>query len=65
MAWRTRPGGRIVLDNTLVHGQVVDPAPTGSAAAIRGFNEVVRADKRVEAVLLTVADGLTLARRLD
>ncbi|WP_331386673.1 hypothetical protein [Saccharothrix sp. ST-888] len=26
---------------------------------------MVRADKRVEAVLLTVADGLTLARRLD
>nr|WP_231591464.1 hypothetical protein [Saccharothrix sp. ST-888] len=25
----------------------------------------MRADKRVEAVLLTVADGLTLARRLD
>ncbi|MFB7664201.1 O-methyltransferase [Kitasatospora sp. NPDC056138] len=62
---RTRPGGLIVLDNTLFHGQVVDPAATGSAAAIRSFNEVVRADKRVEAVLLTVADGLTLARRLD
>ncbi|GAA2237162.1 MULTISPECIES: O-methyltransferase [Kitasatospora] len=62
---RTRPGGLIVLDNTLFQGQVVDPDATGSAGAIRDFNEVVRTDKRVEAVLLTVADGLTLARRLD
>jgi caffeoyl-CoA O-methyltransferase len=61
---RTRPGGLIVADNTLYHGQAADPAATGAAAAIRAFNDRVRTDSRVDAVLLSVADGLTVARRL-
>ncbi|WP_037906592.1 O-methyltransferase [Actinacidiphila yeochonensis] len=60
---RMVPGGLLVVDNTLFHGRVTDPAAGGGAAAIRAFNAHVRADERVEAVLLTVADGLTLARR--
>lgn len=32
--------------------------------AIRAFNEKVLADQRVESVMLAVADGLTLARKL-
>lgn len=61
---RMTPGGLIVVDNTLMGGRVVDPQATGAAAAIRAFNDHVRADDRMEAVLLTVADGLTLARRV-
>lgn len=62
---RMSPGGLIAVDNTLFHGEVADPAATGgAAAAIRAFNDHVRADPRVDDVLLTVADGLTLARRL-
>jgi caffeoyl-CoA O-methyltransferase len=60
---RLNPGGLVVADNTLFHGAVTDPAATGSAAAIRRFNDRVRADDRVDDVLLTVADGLTLARK--
>ncbi|MFJ9414313.1 MULTISPECIES: O-methyltransferase [unclassified Streptomyces] len=60
---RLRPGGLIVADNVLFHGQVADPEVTGSALAIREFNDHVKADDRVEAVMLTVADGVTLARR--
>jgi len=60
---RLRPGGLIVADNVLYHGEVIDPAATGSALAIRAFNDHVAADQRMEAVLLTVADGLTLARK--
>jgi caffeoyl-CoA O-methyltransferase len=60
---RMRPGGVIAADNTLFHGRVLDPRATGSTAGIQAFNERVHADDRVEAVLLTVADGLTLARR--
>ncbi|WP_433856140.1 O-methyltransferase [Streptomyces kronopolitis] len=60
---RMRPGGLIAVDNVLYGGQVVDRAATGSALAIRAFNDHVAADTRMEAVLLTVADGLTLARR--
>ncbi|WP_406264482.1 class I SAM-dependent methyltransferase [Actinacidiphila glaucinigra] len=61
---RMRPGGIIAADNTLYHGRVVDPRATGDTAGIRAFNDRVASDGRVEALLLTVADGLTLARRL-
>ncbi|GAU70936.1 putative O-methyltransferase [Streptomyces sp. NBRC 110611] len=60
---RLRPGGLIAADNVLYAGEVVDPAATGSALAIRAFNDHVRADERMESVMLTVADGLTLARK--
>jgi caffeoyl-CoA O-methyltransferase len=60
---RMNPGGLLVVDNTLFHGEVVDEDATGSAQAIRDFNDHVRADDRVDDVLLTVADGLTLARK--
>jgi caffeoyl-CoA O-methyltransferase len=60
---RTRPGGVIAADNTLFQGSVVDPTAGGSTAGIRAFNDHVQADQRVETVLLTVADGLTLARK--
>nr|WP_274915892.1 O-methyltransferase [Streptomyces sp. WZ-12] len=60
---RLRPGGLLVADNVLFHGRVTDPATTGPALAIREFNDHVRADARMEAVLLPVADGVTLARR--
>ncbi|NGN69827.1 O-methyltransferase [Streptomyces sp. A7024] len=60
---RLRPGGLIVADNVLYHGDVVDPQAVAGGAAIRAFNDHVAADARMEAVLLTVADGLTLARK--
>lgn len=60
---RMQPGGLIVVDNVLYHGEVADPAAKGPAAAIRAFNDHVAADDRTEAVMLTVADGLTLARK--
>lgn len=60
---RLRPGGMIATDNTLFHGEVVDPTATGGAAAIREFNDHVLADDRMDSVLLTVADGLTLSRK--
>jgi caffeoyl-CoA O-methyltransferase len=58
-----RPGGVIAVDNTLWSGRVVDPAATGDTAAIIAFNDIVRDDDRVEKVVLTVGDGLTLARK--
>ena len=60
---RMSPGGLIVADNVFFHGSVVDPEATGAGAAIKAFNEHVAADDRMESVMLTVADGLTLARR--
>ncbi len=60
-----RPGGVILVDNTLSHGRVVDLAEQGeSVQGIRQFNGHARADERVELVLLPIGDGLTMARKL-
>jgi caffeoyl-CoA O-methyltransferase len=51
-------GGVILADNTLF---AVGDGP--NAEAIRRFNEHVRDDPRVEQVLLTIREGVTLIRR--
>ncbi|QKW24074.1 class I SAM-dependent methyltransferase [Kitasatospora sp. NA04385] len=61
---RLRPGGLLLVDNTLFSGQVIDPDPAPKPAAVRAFNEHARRDERVELVMLPLADGLTAARRL-
>jgi predicted O-methyltransferase YrrM len=59
-----RPGGLIVVDNALWDGAVADPAVNDpETAAIRALNAKVRDDARVEACLLTVGDGVMLARK--
>jgi caffeoyl-CoA O-methyltransferase len=56
---RLRPGGVILADNVLFHGQVLESVVEGkSAKAIQAFNEFVAADRTVEKVMLTVRDGL-------
>jgi caffeoyl-CoA O-methyltransferase len=57
-----RPGGLLIADNTLWSGKVVDPQ-TDTERAIARFNDHVAADTRTEKVLLTVRDGMTLARK--
>jgi caffeoyl-CoA O-methyltransferase len=59
-----RPGGLILVDNTLSHGRVVDlRIQDDSVQGIRRFNGHARADSRVDLVLLPIGDGLTLARK--
>ncbi|HLV61469.1 MAG TPA: class I SAM-dependent methyltransferase [Fredinandcohnia sp.] len=58
-----RHGGLVVADNTLWSGRVLDPKEP-SDRALADFNEVVKNDPRVEQVLLTVRDGILLARKL-
>lgn len=60
---KVRPGGLIVADNVLWSGRVVLANPAESTRAIQAFNEHVRNDDRVEQVMLTVRDGMTLALR--
>lgn len=61
---RLRPGGLILVDNTLWSGQVLDEADTtADTVAIRAFNDAVAADDRVRVVLLTVSDGLTVIEK--
>ena len=59
-----RSGGLIVVDNALWGGQVMDPAfQDVDTIAIRNLNEKIRDDGRVDASLLSVGDGVYLARK--
>jgi caffeoyl-CoA O-methyltransferase len=61
---KLRPGGVIIADNVLFHGQVLEtPVSTKNARAIQAFNEYVYQDHTVEKVLLTVRDGLLMIRK--
>jgi caffeoyl-CoA O-methyltransferase len=56
--------GLILADNTLASGRVVEEDDDSRmTATIRRFNEHVREDERVESVLLTIRDGITMIRR--
>ena len=57
-------GSLLLADNTLWDGHVVDPAYDRDAQtlAIRRFNDHVAADPRVEQLILSERDGLTLMR---
>jgi caffeoyl-CoA O-methyltransferase len=58
------PGGLLVADNVLWSGRVADEGEQDRATrALRSFNDAVVADPRLESVLLTVRDGLMIARR--
>ena len=59
-----RPGGLIIVDNTLWSGKVADPEVSDAdTSAIRHFNEMLHSDDRVDVSLVPVGDGLTLARK--
>ncbi len=61
---RLRPNGLIVFDNVLWNGQVADPSDTSEATvAIRALNDFLVRDDRVDAVMLPIADGVTLVRK--
>jgi caffeoyl-CoA O-methyltransferase len=55
--------GFIVADNVLWSGRVVEDGGDESTRAIKAFNDHVAADGRVECLMLTVRDGMTLIRR--
>ena len=59
-----RPGGLVAVDNVLWGGSVADPAVQDKdTMAIRALNAKVREDDRVDQALLTIGDGLLLARK--
>ncbi|MGH2428611.1 MAG: O-methyltransferase [Candidatus Limnocylindria bacterium] len=58
-----RAGGLIAIDNVLWSGRVADPAADDeNLRPIRALNEKIATDDRVDALILPIADGLTLAR---
>jgi caffeoyl-CoA O-methyltransferase len=59
---KVRSGGLIAVDNVLWSGKVLQPEHPLDHAIV-AFNGHARDDDRVELVMLTVRDGVTLARK--
>jgi len=59
---RLRAGGLLVADNVLWSGAILKPE-RASDHAIVAFNDHVQHDARVDNVMLTVRDGVTLVRK--
>ncbi len=67
---RFRPGGLFLFDNLFRRGDVVDSrrAEAGRGGdpdpqALHEFNGRLVADERVDVVMLSIADGLSIARK--
>lgn len=57
--------GVIIADNVLFHGQVLEqPIKGKNALAIDAFNKHVKSDSRVEQIMLSVRDGLSIIKKL-
>lgn len=59
-----KKNGVIIADNVLFHGQVLERPISGkNAVAVHNFNQHVKADDRVQQVMLTVRDGISIIRK--
>jgi predicted O-methyltransferase YrrM len=59
-----RPGGVVAIDNTLWSGTVADPGNRDAdTQALRALNAKIHDDARVDACLLSIGEGVTLARK--
>jgi caffeoyl-CoA O-methyltransferase len=62
---RVRPGGFILADNVLFHGQVLEKEIKGkNARAIQQFNDHIVSRTDVEKLMLPVRDGVYVIRKL-
>ncbi|MBI3767184.1 MAG: class I SAM-dependent methyltransferase [Deltaproteobacteria bacterium] len=61
---RLRPNGLILFDNVLWMGQVLfEKGADESTQALRLLNDFLADDRRVESVMLSISDGLTIVRK--
>ena len=57
-----QPGGVILADNVIWSGKVADPTVTDAdTEGLRAFNRRIADDERLDSVILTVGDGLSLS----
>jgi caffeoyl-CoA O-methyltransferase len=59
---RLKRNGLLLIDNTLLGGDVLDPRDE-TATAIDALNDAIAADDRVDSAMALVADGLTFVRK--
>jgi caffeoyl-CoA O-methyltransferase len=62
---RVRPGGFILSDNVLWSGKVVYEPDDVDAKVIDVYNKMLVNDPRVEVLMLTIRDGLSVARKVS
>ena len=61
---RMPPGGLVLVDNTIWSGRVLAPERGDvDTNALAAFNDALVADDRVDVVMLTFRDGVTMARK--
>jgi predicted O-methyltransferase YrrM len=61
---RVRPGGLVLVDNTIWYGQVINTAVNDpDTVAIRKVNDELAADSRLDSVIVPIGDGLTVCRK--
>ncbi len=61
---RLTPNGLIVFDNVLWFGSVIDETKQDAdTVALRALNDHIANDERVQAVMLSISDGLTIVRK--
>ena len=61
---RLRPNGLILFDNVLWMGRVIEPSDdSDDTVALRKLNDFIAADTRVDSVMLSISDGLTIVRK--
>lgn len=60
-----KPGGFLFIDNTLWSGNITDQNDKSPGTlGLRAINDKVASDPRVEFVLLPMADGITMVRKI-
>ena len=61
-----RPGGLIIIDNVFMYGQVLDSnVKKNYVKTLQRLNDLIYNDQRVDICMLTLGDGMTLARKKD
>lgn len=63
---KTKPGSIILTDNVLWSGKVIEPLDNKDVVTrnLLAYNKKLKNDPRIETVLLSIRDGLTLCRVL-
>ena len=57
--------GIVIIDNTLWKGKIIDPnISDDQTISIREFNRFVKDFKGTESMILPIADGMTICRKL-
>jgi caffeoyl-CoA O-methyltransferase len=59
---RTKPGGLILIDNTLLGGRVLDPQDERTRI-VAALNDRIAQDERVDSAMALIADGVTFVRK--